>query len=98
MSEITVTPSALAGLECRELPTITHGFDAGDLGHVELDIDLYDYEDEFVTRAICKSVEVTVEEVVRAFRSEHELEALFSELVRQCGAGEIEKAVKATLS
>ena len=79
-------------------PDIDHPIDGGDLGSFNVTIDLEDYAEEVMECVNVVSVAVTTEDIVRGFRDERELESLFSELVRQCGAGEIEKAIKASLS
>ena len=82
----------------RLYPDIDHPIDGGDLGSFDVTIDLEDYAEEVMECVNVVSVAVTTEDIVRGFRDERELTALFSELVRQCGVGELERAFKASLS
>jgi hypothetical protein len=83
--------------ECVDLPEVEHTVDAGELGSIEVTVDLESYEDEIVECVTLIEAGITSEEVVRAFREARELESLFSELVRQCGVVEMERAFKASL-
>lgn len=86
-----------ANAECLDLPRVEHTVDAGELGSIEVTVDLESYEEDITECITLIEAAITSEEVVRAFREARELESLFSELVRQCGVSEIERAVKAAL-
>ena len=83
-----------AVIEVIDLPEIQHTVNAGELGDVEVTIDLEKYESEIAECAVLFDVELTAEEVVKGFRNENELDSMFSELVRQCGLPEVERRLE----
>ena len=92
---ITVPLESQPDVEFQDLPETTYDLNAGELGRLDMTIDLEVYEDQIRDHVFVTEAEVSFEEVVKSIRAAGDLQTLFDELRRQCGRVELERAMGA---